>query len=242
VELAVKRVSFLASIAAVSLLWALPAKAATIYQAPGDNNNQIGFTPCCGEGEPGGVLSGPWGVGNTITFAGSGNFNLGTVDLFGYAGGGSKPIEVDLYSGANPNTGTLLGSAQVIPTGNGYTTEVLNFNNLLVPDTLTFIVSIVGNTGSYDDSFVNWQQFTGAAGAPTIGTSGNMWYGSPDDFIVDNTFATANGAATDTLGVQFNVSPTPLPSTWTMMIAGFIGLGFLSFHGRKNRSGSFTAA
>ena len=33
---------------------------------------------------------------NTITLAGSGPRHLGTVDLFGYAGGGSLPIEVSL--------------------------------------------------------------------------------------------------------------------------------------------------
>jgi hypothetical protein len=207
------------------------AKATTIYLAPEDNTNQIGFAPCCGEGEPGGVIPGPWGVGNTITFAGSGNFNLGTVDLFGYAGGGSLPIEVTLYAGANPNTGTLLGSAQVTPTGNGYTTEVLNFGGLLVPKTLTFIVSIVGNTGSYDDSFVNWQQFTGKTGAPTIGTSGDMWYGLPSTFVADNSFATSNGAETNTLAVQFNA--TPLPSTWTMMLIGLAGLGFVGYRQSK---------
>jgi hypothetical protein len=219
------------------------AKAATIYQAleaPGgvNANNQIGFAPCCGD-EPGSI-SGAYGVGNTITFAGSGNFNLGTVDLFGYAGGGSLPIEVSLYAGTNPNTGTFLGSAQVTPTGNGLTTEVLNFGNLLVPDTLTFIVSIVGNTGSYDDSFTNWQQFTGASGAPTIGTSGSMWYGSPSSFVIDNSYAIDTGASTNTLAAQFNVSATPLPSTWTMMLIGLAGFGFVGY--RQSKKAALPAA
>jgi hypothetical protein len=216
-----------AVVAGAALVSLAPAKAAVIYLAP-QEANQIGFAPCCGL-EPGGVISGPFGVGNTITFAGSGLLN--TVDLFGYAGGGSLPIEVDLYAGTNPNTGALLGSQQVIPTGNGYTTEVLNFGGLAVPTTLTFIVSIVGNSGNYDDSFVNWQQFTGSA--PTIGTSGNMWYGSPGSFTVDNSYAVATGASTNTLAVQFNATATPLPSTWTMLIAGFVGLGFLAFRGTK---------
>jgi hypothetical protein len=29
---------------------------------------------------------------------------------------------------------------------------------------------------------------------------------------------------------------TPVPSTWTMLIAGFVGLGFFAYHGTKNRS------
>jgi len=185
------------------------------YQAPEDNNNQIGFV----------YGGGPAGVGNTITLAGSGL--LQTVDLFGYAGGGSKPIEVDLYSGTNPNTGTLLGSEQVTPTGNGYTTEVFNFGGLAVPQTLTYIVSIVGNSGSYDDSFVNWQQFTGAAGSPTIGTSADMWYGSPGSYVVDNSYAVATGASTNTLGVQFNVS-VPEPGVVSLLFTMLAGVGGLA--------------
>jgi hypothetical protein len=200
------------------------AQANVIYEAPQDSNNQIGFS-----GNPG-----VYGVGNTITFAGSGSFTLGTVDLFGYAGGGSKPIEVDLYAGTDPNTGAHLGSEQVIPTGNGYTTEVFNFGYLVVPHTVTFIVSIVGNTGSYLDSFVDWQQFTGKTGAPTVGTSGDMWYGSPGSFVVDNSYAVATGAQTNTLAVQ--VSGVPEPSTWAMMILGFLGIGFMAYRQKSNHS------
>jgi hypothetical protein len=207
------------------------AQADVIYQALQDNTNQIGFA--------GG--SGAYGVGNTITFAGSGSSYIGTVDLFGYAGGGSKPIEVDLYAGTNPNSGTLLGSEQVIPTGNGYTTEVFDFGHLLVPHTLTFIVSIVGNSGSYDDSFVNWQQFTGKTGAPTIGTSGDMWYGSPGGFVADNSYAVNTGAQTNTLAVQFNSVPAvPEPSTWAMMLLGFAGIGFMAY--RRNSKPTLSAA
>ena len=168
-------------------------------------------------------ITGAYGVGDTITFAGSGTFYLGTVDLFGYAGGGAKLIEAGLYAGTNPNTGALLGSATVTPTGNGWTTEVLDFGHLAVRQTLTFIVSIVGNSGSYDDSSVNWQQFTGITGSPTIGTSGDMWYGAPGSFVVDNSYAVATGAETNTLAVQFNAAPVPEPSTWVMMLTGLWG-------------------
>jgi hypothetical protein len=198
------------------------AQAGVIYQAPQDSSNQIGFV----------YGGGPVGVGQTITFAGP--TVLGQVDLFGYAGGGLLPIQVNLYSGANPNTGTLLGSVQVTlpPGGGGYTTEVFNFGHLSVPGTVTFIVSLPGNSGSYDDSFVNWQQFTGNTGAPTIGGSGDMWYGSPGSYVVDNSYAIDTGAKTNTLAVQVN--SVPEPSTWAMMILGFFGLGFMAYRRKPN--------
>ncbi len=235
-------------LASATLATALAVAGATradtvVYNAPQDvtglyRNNQIGFAPCCGLNP---AISGAFGVGVTITLVGSGAFDLTTVDLDGYAGGGSLPIEVSLYAGSNPNTGPLLGSEEVTPTGNGWTTKVFDFADLSVPRTLTYIVGIVGNTGSYDDSFVNWQQFTGVSGSPDVGTSGDMWYGSPGSFVADNTYAVATGAETNTLAVQFSVShsvggppPIPEPSTWAMMGIGFAALGYVGY--RKSRA------
>ena len=229
----------LVAVSALSFVMAAgSANASTIYLAPQNPsnlyaNNQIGFSG----------PSGAWGVGNTITLAGSGPYDLATVDLFGYAGGGSLPIEVSLYSGLNPNTGTLLGSEQVIPTGNGWTTEVLNFDGLSVPQTLTYIVSIVGNIGNYDDSFVDWQQFTGVTGSPTVGTSGNMWYGAPGSFVADDSYAVATGAQTDTLAVAFNTvpaNPSAVPESSSllyMLLGGAACLGLMLFNSR-DRLGS----
>jgi hypothetical protein len=38
------------------------------------------------------------------------------------------------------------------------------------------------------------------------------------------------------------VSATPLPSTWTMLIAGFVGFGFLTYRGTKKSSPALAAA
>ena len=35
---------------------------------------------------------------------------------------------------------------------------------------------------------------------------------------------------------NISVTATPLPSTWTMLIAGFIGLGFFAYRGSKKSS------
>ncbi len=39
-----------------------------------------------------------------------------------------------------------------------------------------------------------------------------------------------------TNGLGFFVTPTPLPSTWTMLIAGFAGLGFFAYRSSKKRT------
>ncbi len=235
----IKTIQFHVFIAAILAFGAVGAHADTIYLAPEANqydNNQIGFAPCCGD-QPGDI-TGPFGVGNTITFAGSGPYSLQTVDLFGYAGGATVPIEVDLFAGTDPNAGSFLGSATTDATGNGWTTEVFNFSGLEVPDTLTFIVSLPDNDGSYDDAFVNFQQFTGIAGSPTVGTSGDMWYGSPGNYVVDDNYAVATGAQTNTLAAQFNATSvditsedaTPEPSTLGLLFVAAAGFAALKLN------------
>jgi hypothetical protein len=44
--------------------------------------------------------------------------------------------------------------------------------------------------------------------------------------------------AFDVLG---SVTTTPLPSTWTMLIAGFVGLGFLAYRGTKKKTATAAA-
>jgi hypothetical protein len=65
---------------------------------------------------------------------------------------------------------------------------------------------------------------------------------------------TATGTSTDItlLGASANnsyigldnvtVDPTPLPSTWLMLISGFVGLGFLAYRGTKKNAVAFAAA
>ena len=118
---------------------------------------------------------------------------------------------------------------------NGYTTEVLLFSGLSLPtNTLTYIVGLPGNTGSYDDSFVNWQQFTAVAGAPTVGSSnGVMWYGtSPGNFVPDTSYAQATGAKSNLLAAQFNTT-VPEPGAATVLVTMLAGLGGLIVALRK---------
>ena len=58
-------------------------------------------------------------------------------------------------------------------------------------------------------------------------------------------FRTTNGqtaTANFSDGIFTNVTLTPLPSTWTMMIIGFVGLGFFAYRGSKKGSAVIAAA
>jgi hypothetical protein len=57
---------------------------------------------------------------------------------------------------------------------------------------------------------------------PNIGSPYNLYVGN----ILDNVV----------------VSSTPLPSTWTMLVAGFFGIGFFAYRGTKKNSASVAAA
>ena len=43
-------------------------------------------------------------------------------------------------------------------------------------------------------------------------------------------------------GIGGTVNATPLPSIWTMLIAGFAGLGFFAYRGSKKKGCCFAAA
>jgi hypothetical protein len=51
---------------------------------------------------------------------------------------------------------------------------------------------------------------------------------SPDFFVMDD--------------VTYNMSATPLPTTWTMLIAGFAALAFFAFRGNRKGSAAIAAA
>jgi hypothetical protein len=90
------------------------------------------------------------------------------------------------------------------------------------------------------------QAIVGAIGTDTIPLSfddpldiSSLFYGNENvsfettipesnapDLIIVNTLIQGSVSS-------INVSATPLPSTWTMLIAGFIGLGFFAYRGTK---------
>jgi hypothetical protein len=65
----------------------------------------------------------------------------------------------------------------------------------------------------------------------TIGAPGHIYA------QVNDTFYPNNGGSFDA-----SVSATPLPSTWLMLLSGFVGLGFFAYRGTKKRAAAIAAA
>jgi hypothetical protein len=65
-------------------------------------------------------------------------------------------------------------------------------------------------------------------------TGGTSYYLS-----LDTIFGANSGGVVVT---NFDMAAAPLPSTWTMLIAGFLGLGYFACRGTKNRAGASAAA
>jgi hypothetical protein len=91
--------------------------------------------------------------------------------------------------------------------------------------------------------------FTYESGLPQVTTGiGSLAANSDGAFgltccgPVSVTYPAAFGAATTDDGGVWVTSVTPLPSTWTMLIAGFVALGFFAYRGSKNKTAAVAAA
>lgn len=96
--------------------------------------------------------------------------------------------------------------------------------NVLVGGLTTTITHDTSTT-----SVINWTPFF----ATFVGT------GDPMMLSFVNSVGGNNGGV---LLDNISVTATPLPSTWTMLIAGFLGLGFFAYRGSKKNVATLAAA
>jgi hypothetical protein len=217
------------------------ANAQVLYQATTSNSgNALNFGPDVTPNPP--IGGGYWEMGNTITLAGSSStYFVSSVDLTLYGGGDtSYPIQMDIYSGNNPNSGTLLGT-YTAPAGFGTNTTVFDVGGLAVPGTITYILSLPDETGSYDSVFLYPILTSGAA--PTIGSGPNsLWYGDPGTFVANNTYAISDGNSATTNYLQVEVNAPEGGASWLyLLLAGAVCFGAILF-GSRDGLGSRTSA
>jgi hypothetical protein len=71
------------------------------------------------------------------------------------------------------------------------------------------------------------------------GAEGNGTVEFPGTFT---SISWTNPTFEDWYGFTVGVAATPLPSTWTMLIAGFVGIGFFAYRGSRNTASAVAAA
>ena len=199
-----------------------------------------------------------------------GSLTVGGIDfnLAAYTGGGTGIIQLSGdttdIGGANPPFQTPV----TIPVGlSGVVTVYTLINSIFgLEGTQIGTLDFMGSSSSYtytltegsnvrdhyQDGFVN--------SAPDVAATANF---GPDDRLDMQAIILPGGlgtlesiifTATDSFygygepflaGVTTSDSlpaATPLPSTWTMLIAGFLGLGFLAYRGSKKNVAAIAAA
>jgi choice-of-anchor C domain-containing protein len=186
-----------------------------------------------------------WTVGGTDI----GSWQAG-VDYIGglwAASQGSRSLDLNEYA-----PGSISQNVTGFTVGNVYKVSFdMAGNTGGGPTVKTLDVSISAPSGSYGFSFdttgyayqtnMGWTQksFTFTAGS----TSELLAFISTTSGYSGNDVAPyAFGPALDNVAItDLGPSPTPLPSTWLMLLSGFVGLGFFAYRGTKKRS-AFAAA
>jgi hypothetical protein len=101
-----------------------------------------------------------------------------------------------------------------------------------------FSYTVTVNTSGPTFITLNWADLTSVLFTPSGGTP----HGFTPSGGTPHGFAAPGGEHFALDNVTIDAASTPLPATWTMLIAGFIGLGFFAYHGTKNRSAAIAAA
>jgi hypothetical protein len=101
-----------------------------------------------------------------------------------------------------------------------------------IPDYATALGEFInGNGFTVTNGVITGEDYQIYGGYFDLDSGGNSLVSSNVLTRVQNT----DGLA----GVTF--AATPLPSTWTMLIAGFVGLGFFAYRGPKKNTGAIAA-
>jgi PEP-CTERM motif len=220
-------------------------RADLIYNVTAQGSND--FIPFENDGTP----NRPFGseLGNEITFGGTARYLDHVQVVFGSIG--PKEFDtytLDLYKNNGPNDrnsglpepGTLVAQltteAWNIPlSGNGTYGVDWYFNPILVPDTLTGVVSSTYSTttpGQYMGPFA-------AVFPPLTGSALNtVWYGdgTPGNWTANNTWAINDGGITNYFDMRFDaLQSVPEPSSLHLMVLGLGGCFFLARWRRHNK-------
>jgi hypothetical protein len=174
-------------------------------------------------------------------------FGFGTTDGPPSAISSSAPFYTVPYNAPAPGGPIVIP----IPTGDSWTITLATPGYLVVAD--------VEESGDQMTMFNNGVQL-GTTSNPCVGcefSDGDLTYILSDSNFSNGEFDLPAGVDTITgtwlgfigegdgalvVSSASLIAPTPLPSTWTMMLIGLAGLGFAAYRGTKNRPVGLAAA
>ena len=209
-----------ALVAALAAFGAAPSSATTLQTA---NNGGVGNNVWSGVGLE-------FTVGSTaISVSGLGIFDNGENGITG-------PLTADLLTtvGGLVATATFTNANGPVVNG-GYQFQTISPVTLNVGQSY-WLVGYGWATDLEHNSNVggNPDTFNGAGLVSYVQSGYTSFSGSapgtvPDIYGAPNWFSSAN--------MQFSaVGATPLPSTWLMLLSGFVGLGYFAYRGTKKRT------
>ncbi len=173
---------------------------------------------------------------NATTYLFDGNFN-GTI------------VNLDIIASGSDITGisgTVSGYGSVSTyTGPGSTGSPSYISSGLYTGTGVFTVQNPPGSGGANLTVDNvWYSSdphldgNGVAFLLTDGLTAGLWGNSPGSYAL---FIGAYNVYTNNTG-PVSVTATPLPATWTMLIAGFLALGLFAYRGTKKNAAALAAA
>ena len=156
---------------------------------------------------------------------------LPSVDLvgpgyYGYLAYSGNSVDLDGSTGTGNRPAGELQSITSLATGNYAVSFLLSGNQRGAPEQQLAVA--IGNSAvqlltPLSDTYTLYTlYFTGVSGQLTFTDLGPS---NQQGDLLDNV----------------SVFATPLPATWSMLLAGFVGLGFLAFRGARNRSALVSA-
>jgi hypothetical protein len=161
-------------------------------------------------------------VSGTLTLDVSGGQALDGTGTF--TGFGLTDVPIVLITTSTPGNETAGGPSAPVGFRDNFGTDLFGADTAVPPDNNGLLFDVGTSTAA-------WGQYpllaiaSGAGNSVFTGTVGGTEY------------YTQFG----TIDLTARITATPLPSTWTMLIAGFLGLGFFAYRGSKKGSAAVAA-
>lgn len=139
--------------------------------------------------------------------------------------------EVDNHVSKNDGTSPVIPITGATFNANGSIASFTFAGSWYPPKAPTYnLILDKGITGTINLNDMTYMSVAMYVPNPASEEAGGVSDGVFSIYKIDGKFKGAPVPAPPYFG---NVTMTPLPSTWTMLIAGFVGLGFFGFHGSK---------